>query len=51
MTFQHVPVLLQETLSGLNIQPEGIYVDGTVGGAGHACEIAKQLHGAGRLID
>ena len=50
MTFQHVPVLLQETLSGLNIQPEGIYVDGTVGGAGHACEIAKQLHGAGRLI-
>ena len=31
MTFQHVPVLLQETLSGLNIQPEGIYVDGTVG--------------------
>ena len=50
MTFQHVPVLLQETLFGLNIQPEGIYVDGTVGGAGHACEIAKQLHGAGRLI-
>lgn len=50
MTFQHVPVLLQETLEGLQIQPEGIYVDGTVGGAGHACEIAKQLHGKGRLI-
>lgn len=50
MTFQHIPVLLQETLAGLQIQPEGIYVDGTVGGAGHACEIAKQLHGKGRLI-
>lgn len=50
MTFQHIPVLLQETLAGLQIQPEGVYVDGTVGGAGHACEIAKQLHGRGRLI-
>lgn len=50
MTFQHIPVLLQETLAALQIQPEGVYVDGTVGGAGHACEIAKQLHGRGRLI-
>lgn len=50
MTFQHIPVLLQETLVALQIQPEGIYVDGTVGGAGHACEIAKQLHGKGKLI-
>lgn len=50
MTFQHIPVLLQETLAALQIQPEGVYVDGTVGGAGHACEIAKQLHGKGRLI-
>lgn len=50
MTFQHIPVLLQETLDGLAIQPNGIYVDGTVGGAGHACEIAKQLHETGRLI-
>ena len=37
MTFQHIPVLLQETLAALQIQPEGVYVDGTVGGAGHAC--------------
>lgn len=50
MTFQHIPVLLRETLTALQIQPEGFYVDGTVGGAGHACEIAKQLHGKGRLI-
>lgn len=50
MTFQHIPVLLQETLAGLQIHSEGVYVDGTVGGAGHACEIAKQLRGRGRLI-
>ena len=50
MTFQHIPVLLQETLAALQIQPEGVYVDGTVGGAGHACEIAKQLYGKGKLI-
>ena len=47
--FRHAPVLLRECLEGLNIRPDGIYVDGTVGGAGHAAEIAKRLTG-GRLI-
>ena len=36
MEFKHKSVLLQETISGLNIQPDGIYVDGTMGGAGHS---------------
>lgn len=43
MEFTHVPVMLHETLDALSIQKDGIYVDGTVGGAGHAVEIAKQL--------
>lgn len=47
--FYHVSVLLQECLEGLNIRPEGIYVDGTLGGAGHSSEIAKRLT-TGRLI-
>lgn len=47
--FYHVSVLLQECLEGLNIRPEGIYVDGTLGGAGHSSEIAKCLT-TGRLI-
>ncbi len=47
--FSHQPVLLQECISGLNIRPEGIYVDGTLGRAGHAREIAARLDG-GRLI-
>jgi len=46
---EHIPVLLHETLNGLNIKSNGIYVDGTLGRAGHALEIAKQLT-AGRLI-
>ena len=46
---KHVPVLLQESIDGLNIKPDGIYVDGTLGRAGHAIEIAKKLT-AGRLI-
>lgn len=50
MEFVHIPVLLHEVLNGLNIQPNGTYVDGTVGGAGHAVEIAKQLTDGGRLI-
>ncbi len=50
MEFVHIPVLLQEVLDGLQIQPDGIYADGTVGGAGHSIEIAKQLTGGGRLI-
>lgn len=48
-SFHHVSVLLQECLDGLNIKPDGIYVDGTLGGAGHSFEIAKRLT-TGRLI-
>ena len=47
--FHHVSVLLEECLKGLNIRPDGIYVDGTLGGAGHSCEIVKRLT-TGRLI-
>jgi 16S rRNA (cytosine1402-N4)-methyltransferase len=50
MEFNHVPVLLNETLEGLNINPSGVYVDCTVGGAGHSVEIAKRLTDGGRLI-
>ena len=49
MEFKHISVLLNETIEALNINPNGIYVDGTVGGAGHSGEIAKRLNG-GRLI-
>lgn len=49
ISFSHVPVLLAETLEGLDIKPDGIYIDGTCGGAGHSREIAKRLDG-GRLI-
>ena len=47
--FHHISVLLQECLDGLNIKPDGIYVDGTLGGAGHSSEIARRLT-TGRLI-
>lgn len=47
--FHHVSVLLEECLDGLNIRPDGIYVDGTLGGAGHSFQIAKRLT-TGRLI-
>ena len=47
--FHHVSVLLQECLDGLNIKPDGIYVDGTLGGAGHSSKIAERLT-TGRLI-
>ena len=47
--FHHVSVLLQECIDGLNIKPDGIYVDGTLGGAGHSGQIAKRLT-TGRLI-
>ncbi|MGN0631137.1 MAG: 16S rRNA (cytosine(1402)-N(4))-methyltransferase RsmH [Ruminococcus sp.] len=50
MDFVHIPVLLDEVLEGLDIKPDGIYVDGTVGGAGHSREIAKRLSGNGLLI-
>ena len=49
MEYAHKPVLLRECLEGLNIRPNGIYVDGTLGRAGHSLEIAKRLT-AGRLI-
>lgn len=49
MEFEHIPVLLNETIEGLQINPDGIYVDGTVGGGGHSAEICKRL-GSGRLI-
>ncbi len=49
MEFKHISVLLNETIDSLNIKPDGIYVDGTVGGAGHSYEIAKRLSG-GQLI-
>ena len=47
--FFHISVLLQECLDGLNVRPDGIYVDGTLGGAGHSSQIAKRLT-TGRLI-
>lgn len=46
----HVPVLLKETVDGLNIHPQGIYVDCTFGGGGHSKEILKRLNEDGRLI-
>ncbi len=50
MEFNHVPVLLDEVMDGLNLQPSGIYVDGTLGGAGHSSQIAARLTEGGRLI-
>ena len=50
MEFKHIPVLLHECIEGLNINPDGIYVDGTLGGAGHSKEIAKKLSENGKLI-
>lgn len=50
MEFRHIPVLLNECIEGLNIDPDGIYVDCTVGGAGHSSAIAAKLSGKGRLI-
>lgn len=50
MEFKHYSVLRDETIENLNIRPDGIYVDGTLGGAGHSYEIAKRLSDKGRLI-
>lgn len=47
--FHHISVLLQECIDGLNIKPDGIYIDGTLGGAGHSSQIVKRLT-TGRLI-
>ena len=49
MEFKHISITLDQVIEGLNIQPNGIYVDGTLGGAGHSSEICKHLDG-GRLI-
>ncbi len=48
--FKHVSVLLQETVDSLNVKPDGIYVDGTLGGGGHAFEVCKHLGEHGRYI-
>lgn len=48
--FEHIPVLLNECIEGLNIKENGIYVDGTLGGAGHSFEIATNLKNTGTLI-
>ena len=50
MSFSHVSVLLQETIEGLHIRPDGIYVDGTLGGGGHAWHVCRQLSEKGRFI-
>ncbi len=50
MEFKHKSVLLFETIDNLNIKPDGIYVDGTLGGGGHSFQILKQLGDGGRLI-
>ena len=50
MEFKHIPVLLEPTIENLQINPEGIYVDGTLGGAGHSFYIAKSLSEKGGLI-
>ena len=50
MEFAHKSVLLEETIDNLNIKPDGIYVDGTLGGAGHSEQIVKRLDEGGRLI-
>ena len=50
MEFKHQSVLLGETIDGLRVKPDGIYVDGTLGGAGHALEVCKKLSAKGRFI-
>ena len=50
MAFEHKSVLLYETVDSLNIKPDGIYVDGTLGGGGHAYEVCSRLGKHGRLI-
>ena len=50
MEFKHQSVLLSECMESLNIRPDGIYVDGTLGGGGHSYEICRRLSDKGRLI-
>lgn len=50
MEFQHISILLSECLDSLNIRPDGVYVDATLGGAGHSLHIAQRLTEGGRLI-
>lgn len=50
MEFNHVSVLLEEVIENLNIKPDGIYVDGTLGGAGHASEVCRRLNKQGTLV-
>lgn len=50
MEFYHRPVLLDECISNLDIKPDGVYIDCTLGGAGHACEIYKRLDSSGMLV-
>ena len=50
MAFKHTSVLLKETVDGLAIKPDGIYVDATLGGGGHAYEVLKRLGDKGRLV-
>ena len=50
MEFRHTSVLLDETIRGLQIRPDGIYVDGTLGGAGHGSHICEKLSAQGRFI-
>ena len=50
MEFKHIPIMLNEIITGLNINPDGIYIDCTLGGAGHSTEIIKRLSQNGRLI-
>lgn len=50
MMFEHKSVLLEETIDSLNIKPDGIYVDGTLGGGGHALEVCKRLGEYGKII-
>ena len=50
MEFRHTSVLLQETIDSLRVRPDGIYVDGTLGGGGHALEVCRLLSDKGRLI-
>ena len=49
MEFNHIPVMLNECINGLNVKPDGLYIDGTAGGGGHSYEIASRLT-TGRLI-